>query len=407
MGIEKAFPGKSLKRTHREIIIIISFNIYHIEKKMGLLVDEASCECTTSSLEWFDVLPTQTTIAKSTWSEYQPLGSLSNDSDIVEFYVSPEVNEYMDLKNSYMRVKFRIMAKDGTACKDTDKVAPINDTFNGIWKNVELFLNDRLVSQSNSCHGYIAMLKTLLFSTEEAVTSQKTNQLFFKDTPGQLDCTNPFLPNDAKVIPGWSRKQDEDYAVINTDVRNNGLHKRYLYTQTSTVTEMVGPLPLDLFEQVRYIPNGVKMKLRFEKQRNPFVLMSPVETFKFELMSVNLYIRKVTPSPGVLLGHAQALTKGTAKFPITRTTCSVISVSQGHSSNTEDNMFLGQLPKTLVIGMVADDAFTGSFNRNPYYFKSFDLRSLVLTANGVIVPGTPLKLDRNDSAAVFYQTMFH
>ena len=34
---------------------------------MGVLVDEASCECSTSSLEWFDVLPTQTSIAKSTW----------------------------------------------------------------------------------------------------------------------------------------------------------------------------------------------------------------------------------------------------------------------------------------------------------------------------------------------------
>ena len=74
--------------------------------------------------------------------------------------MSPEVNEYMDLKNSYMRIKFRIMNKDGTQCRVDDHVAPINDIFNGLWKNVELFLNDRLVSQSNNCHGYITMLKT-------------------------------------------------------------------------------------------------------------------------------------------------------------------------------------------------------------------------------------------------------
>ena len=149
------------------------------------------------------------------------------------------------------------------------------------------------------------------------------------------------------------------------------------------------------------------MKLRFEKQRHPFVLMAATDTFKIELMSVKLYIRKVTPSPGVLLGHAQALTKGTAKFPITRSTCSVISVSAGHSSHTEDNMYLGQLPKTLVIGMVEDEAFTGSCKKNPYHFQSFDLRSLTLTANGMIVPGTPLKLDQTDSAAVCYQTLFY
>ena len=115
------------------------------------------------------------------------------------------------------------------------------------------------------------------------------------------------------------------------------------------MTEMVGPIGLDIFEQVRYIPNGVKMKLRFEKQRHPFVLMSALDNFKIELMSVNLYIRKITPSPGVLLGHAQALMKASAKFPVTRTTCSVISVSADHSTHNKDNLYLGQLPKTIVI----------------------------------------------------------
>ena len=112
------------------------------------------------------------------------------------------------------------------------------------------------------------------------------------------------------------------------------------------MTEIVGPIGLDIFEQVGYIPNGVKMKLRFEKQRHPFVLMSALDNFKIELMSVNLYIRKITTSPGVLLGHAQALMKANAKFPVTRTTCSVISVSAGHSTHNEDNLYLGQLPKT-------------------------------------------------------------
>ena len=72
------------------------------------------------------------------------------------------------------------------------------------------------------------------------------------------------------------------------------------------MTELVGPIGLDIFEQVRYIPNGVKMKLRFEKQRHPVVLMSALDNFEIELMSVN---RKIAPSPGVLLGHAQALMK--------------------------------------------------------------------------------------------------
>ena len=136
---------------------------------------------------------------------------------LVEFYVSPEVNEYMELKNSYMKIKFGIMNKYGTQCGIDDHVAPINDIFNDLWKNVELFLNDRLVSQYNNIHGYITMQKTLLFSTEESVTSQNTNQWIFKDTPGKLNWTNPILPNTTNAIPGWTRK-DAHGSVILADV---------------------------------------------------------------------------------------------------------------------------------------------------------------------------------------------
>ena len=61
--------------------------------------------------------------------------------------------------------------------------------------------------------------------------------------------------------------------------------------------------------------------------------------------------------------------KANAKFPVTRTTCSVISVSAGHSTYNEDNLYLGQLPKRIVIGMVEDDAFTGLYTKIPTISK--------------------------------------
>ena len=56
--------------------------------------------------------------------------------------------------------------------------------------------------------------------------------------------------------------------------------------------------------------------------------------------------------------------------------------------------------------MVEDDAFSGLCSKNPYNFKSFDLRSIILCANGVAVPGTPLKIEDGDTA-ISYQTQFY
>ena len=89
---------------------------------MGVLVDEA-----WNGLMFYP--PRRPLLNKSIWEEYLSIGSLSYDSVLVEFYESPKVNEYMDLKNNYMRIKFHIMNKDGTQCTVDNHVAPI---FNGL-----------------------------------------------------------------------------------------------------------------------------------------------------------------------------------------------------------------------------------------------------------------------------------
>ena len=74
-----------------------------------------------------------------------------------------------------------------------------------------------------------------------------------------------------------------------------------------------------------------------------------------------------------------------AKFPVMKTTCSVIYVLEGHSCNNEDNLYFGQLPKTMAIGTVEDNAFAGQSTKNPYNFKSFDIRFIVINAK-IVAP---------------------
>ena len=48
------------------------------------LVDEKSCQCTLTPMEWFDVLPTQTAVEKSDWTEYTPVSPIT-ETGAVEF----------------------------------------------------------------------------------------------------------------------------------------------------------------------------------------------------------------------------------------------------------------------------------------------------------------------------------
>ena len=91
-----------------------------------------------------------------------------------------------------------------------------------------------------------------------------------------------------------------------------------------------------------------------------FLLMATDNTFKIQVTEAFLTVRKVKVSPGVQLGHTDALMKGPAKFPITRKECKILAIPAGFQFFVKDNIFLGQLPKRLVVGMVHNEGFAGA-----------------------------------------------
>ena len=110
-------------------------------------------------------------------------------------------------------------------------------------------------------------------------------------------------------------------------------------------------------------------------------------------------------SAAVRLGHAQALQRATAKYPIDRVCVKNFSIPAGTRVTNQENLFLGPLPKSIVIGMVYNEAFTGSYNRNPFAFKHFDLEFMAIYVDGEQHPSKPLQPHYGNEAAVreFYQ----
>jgi hypothetical protein len=54
------------------------------------------------------------------------------------------------------------------------------------------------------------------------------------------------------------------------------------------------------------------------------------------------------------MGHVKAFEKTSCKYPIRRVEVKVDTVPRGNMNYVQDNMFLGQLPKRLVIEYIKD-----------------------------------------------------
>lgn len=107
------------------------------------------------------------------------------------------------------------------------------------------------------------------------------------------------------------------------------------------------------------------------------------------------------------MGHAKALDKGTAKYPINRVLCKVYSVPKGNMSLVQDNIFVGAMPKKVYIGCIDNDAYHGSFQKSPFEFNHFNLNFIGVYVDGQPVPHNPLELNFELNSFIrAYQSLF-
>ena len=136
--------------------------------------------------------------------------------------------------------------------------------------------------------------------------------------------------------------------------------RRYRAVQESREVELLGALSIDLFEQERYLLPGVSMRLRLTRQNQAFMVMATGDDYQLQLLDIKLYMRKVTPAPGVILGHKDALAKTTAKYPVTSKKVTSVALPAGIHDKKTETIFEGQLPKRIAIAMVTAEAMSGA-----------------------------------------------
>ncbi|GFW23025.1 uncharacterized protein F54H12.2 [Trichonephila clavipes] len=312
-----------------------------------------SPECVKSELELFNLPGTQTVIQDGQWKQFHPLSNVF-DNTPVEFNISGSAEDYIDLSQTQLFVKAKIVKTDNTPITKDDTIGPVNLFLHSLFSQVDVSLNDRMVSNSSNTYPYRSYIETLLNHGYDSKTSQLTAELFYKDS-------------------------------------DDGLKKRTEFFKESTTVDMIGCIHSDLFHQDRLLLNLMDLKIKLIRSKPKFCLQGS-EGFKVVLDHVSLFIRKVRVNPGVILGHAKALEKTSAKYPINRVLCKVYSIPKGSMSFIQDNIFSGQMPKKLFVGCVDNEVFHGAFSKSPYEFKHFNLNFIGVYVDGQPVPHNPLEL---------------
>ncbi|XP_060890768.1 uncharacterized protein F54H12.2-like [Labrus mixtus] len=329
-----------------------------------------------AELDLFSAPMTQLSIDEKLYTEVMPLSAIT-DTGPIEFFIPGDGEKYLDLNDTLLHLRVQITNADGTNLVVDAPVGLINYPLNTIFSQCDIILGDRLISQSSATHPYRAMIEALLNFSEATLQTQFSSGLFYKDTAGSMD------------------------SVVTVNGPNRGLRSRAEFTEHSRELHLLGPLHADILFSERLLLNSVDLRIKLTRVSDSFCLMGAANsTFRLKILGAALFMKKVTVSPPVRLGHAAALMKGNALYPLSRVNVKTYSIPQNSRICNQENLFLGTMPKYVVIGMVHHEAFTGSRDLSPFNFIHNDVEYLALCQDGRQVPAKAFQPQFNNSVSV-------
>ncbi len=290
-----------------------------------------------------------------------------NDGGPIQFVIPPTSNQFIDLRRTLLHVEAKIVRKDGKALVVADdKFGPVNLTLHSLFSQVDVELQQQLVS-SNQHYGYKAYLETILGFDKAANDTYLNTQVFTKDDSLKVD-------------------EYQDMAL------NVGLFARHALFGQGDVVDMEGPLMADICQQERLMLNGVEIGIKLWPARDEFVIISAKKDYKVVLKEVYLKVCKVTPASSLVYGITEMLKEKAALYPFTRTEMRAYQLQATQLDLHVEDLFQQHVPSEVIVCMVRAKGFHGDYTQNPYSFNPFDIVELGLYVDDESIPHKPLKL---------------
>ena len=334
-------------------------------------MEESTMDCALSSLsDMSNGAMVQRQIVDGAYAAVKPIQH-PKDSSVIEFKIYCD-SDWIELNKTELEVKFRIVKADGTNLAAGDKVGLINYPGATLFSNVKVELNDTEITYSSSNYAERAITEVLLSYGKNAADSWLQGGLFYKDTAGQMDNADP-APETA-----------------NAPV-NEGLKQRADFTKESKLVVTRSKLHVDLFNQAKALMNNIKMVLKFTRNSDTYCLMTNEATpsYKVVIEDMTLWIRRV----GVTSQVAASVIKNPVPYNITRVVQKNFTITSGGKTYIQNNLHDGQLPTKLVLVLKRNDAHVGDYARNPFNFQNYDVSSLALCIDGLVMDGRALRFD--------------
>lgn len=305
----------------------------------------SSLPANKSELDLFNIPPTQVAIDTVYETDYRP----SSEQDFAKTYEFnvPASEDFTDLSATMIHMNVHIVNDKNSIVKSSDLVKLVRNFGNALFEQIDLYLGSTNTSLANNMYHYQAFIEELLYRY-----------------PTNIDTS--FIKNETVV----------------------SIDKTY---------ELYYRLHLPMCMQDRLLLNGVPLIFKFTRSSSAFPLIkmkaTDTENYSVNIKNFSLHMKRVKLYPDAQASILNTLNTHPAKYFITRADTKSFTIPIGVSTISIENLFVGQLPKRVIVGFVKEEALNGNLANDPFRFEHFNIKYISLNIDGVIIPSIPYRPD--------------
>lgn len=318
------------------------------------------CQCAKNELSIFDPLPIQNVVLNGVWEDVYPLHSVVGNDSPIEFNIYGNDSTMLDLNDTLLVIDGQIRLPNGNAVADANAPMPVNLQLHTMFADVQVTINDTKIEGGHFLHPYKSYMSCLLQYSKEYKDSQMRAAGYAKDTATHFDAPQQNLGGVTRI-------------------------KKHSY-------QLAGPILSNFLQQGKYLMSNTNISLKLFRAKPSFFLQTHEAEipYNYVMTSAVLYVRRCQVNPSVLAGHLKGLQTRPALYPIQNVDMQTFTVAQGLQSVVKDNILNGKSSKLIILGMVLNTSFNGTYATNPFNFQNFGVKEISLYKNGETCPFRPL-----------------
>lgn len=323
-------------------------------------------EQTTSQLAIFHIPNVDAVLKEGKTVYYYPTNSVDNSGPF-EFIIPKDPESFTNLPYTRLEGCIEVTKDDGSALVATDNVSVVNLFTQSIFKQVECEINGvQVCDLSTPTYAWKSFLETHLSYGKGAKDTHLKCSLYEKDTATKeeaVDGSNLGSAARAKRITG----------------------KKLFFSNI---------IHSDFFQAQKLLIPNTEIKLKFIRNEDSFSILAPAAAkYKINIKNLKLAVRKIKIDPAVQGQLEHTLQTVPASYDLTQSKIKTYLIQKGSKTYDWAGFIQGNLPRSIIFGIVSHEAFNGNVNANPFYFNNHKVNLFNLKINGSPVLPTPYTPD--------------